>query len=57
MQYSISGPGGRPGENKNSEIHLLKFQLSKHCLIKLYIPNEMRKKIVSILSQESSERN
>lgn len=44
MQYSISGPGGRPGENKTSEIHLLKFQLSKHCLIKPYIPNETRKK-------------
>lgn len=46
MQYSISGPGGRPGEKQNNKIHLLKFQLSKHCLIKHYTSNKNQKKKV-----------
>lgn len=54
MQYSISGPGGRPGEKQNSEINLLKFQLSKHFFIKHYISNEMRKKKKSVPSRKFS---
>lgn len=56
MQYSISGPGGRPAE-KETKIDLLEFQLSKSCLIKHYIPNEMREKKKYVPYQESSQWN
>lgn len=56
MQYSISGPGGRPGKKQNSKINLLKFKLSKHCLIKHDIPNEMRrKKLICPFSRKSGK--